>query len=151
MPFLIDGHNLIPHTKGISLQDTDDESELLSILADYFKRIRKKAFVFFDRGFSTGNSGVPSAFVKAHFVKPPLNADKALIQFLTAKKKAAKNYTVVTSDREIVEQAQKLGAHTISSSTFAGTMNDKSKGIEESRTEPDNDIEYWMKIFGEKS
>lgn len=151
MPFLIDGHNLIPHIKGISLQDTDDESELLIILAEYFKRIRKKALVFFDRGFSTGNSEVPSAFVKSHFVKPPLNADKALIQFLTAKKKAAKNYTVVTSDREIIARAQRLGAHTISSSNFAGIVAEISNKKEEAKTDPDNDIDFWMKKFGEKS
>lgn len=151
MPFLIDGHNLIPNIKGLGLNDIDDERELLIILSEYFKSIRKKALVFFDKGSTAASSGVPSAFVRAHFVKPPLNADKALIHFLSTTKKAAKNYTVVTSDREIIAEAQRLGARPISSSDFAKTIKNRSNGKKDTEKQPENDIEYWMKKFDQKS
>jgi len=151
MPFLIDGHNLIPHIKGIMLKDIDDEKELFLILSEYFKRIRKKAIVFFDRGTPAGNSIGPDAFVKTRFVKPPLDADRAIIQFISAKKKAAKNYTVVSSDLDIIAKASKSGARTISSREFAALIEERKTKKEEPKSPPDNDIEYWIKKFGEKS
>jgi len=41
MPFLIDGHNLIPHIRGLSLSQLDDELALLDLLNNYFKKERK--------------------------------------------------------------------------------------------------------------
>ena len=50
MPYLIDGHNLIPCMHGMSLDQLDDEMRLIDILEPYFRKIRKKATIFFDRG-----------------------------------------------------------------------------------------------------
>jgi len=42
MPYLIDGHNLIPKIPGLRLDQLDDEQSLFALLDDYFKQIRKK-------------------------------------------------------------------------------------------------------------
>ena len=35
MPYLIDGHNLIPKVRGLSLQSMDDEMELVELLQEF--------------------------------------------------------------------------------------------------------------------
>jgi hypothetical protein len=41
MPYLIDGHNLIPKL-GLRLDSMDDEQELIAILQEYARLERKK-------------------------------------------------------------------------------------------------------------
>ena len=45
---IVDGHNLIPKIKGLSLKMLDDESELIQILQEYARLTRKKIEVYFD-------------------------------------------------------------------------------------------------------
>ena len=47
MPYLIDGHNLIPKL-GLRLDSIDDESELIAILQEFSRRERRQVEVFFD-------------------------------------------------------------------------------------------------------
>jgi len=50
MPYLIDGHNLIPFMHGMSLDQLDDELRLIDFLEAYFRKIRKKASSFSTKG-----------------------------------------------------------------------------------------------------
>ncbi len=43
MPTIIDGHNLIPKVRGLSLQRLDDELELIQKLQTYC-RVRRKSY-----------------------------------------------------------------------------------------------------------
>ena len=46
MPFLIDGHNLIPHIRGLSLSQLDDELALLGLLNSFLKGTQKSRCLF---------------------------------------------------------------------------------------------------------
>lgn len=48
MPYLIDGHNLIPKIHTLSIKAIDDEIELVKMLQVFCQRKRKHAEVFFD-------------------------------------------------------------------------------------------------------
>jgi hypothetical protein len=42
MPYLIDGHNLIPKIPGMNLGDVDDETQLIEMLQEFCRRRRKQ-------------------------------------------------------------------------------------------------------------
>jgi predicted RNA-binding protein with PIN domain len=151
MPFLIDGHNLIPYIRGLSLTQIDDELALLEILDLYFKGERKKAVVFFDKAAHGGVQELQRGFVSAHFTRPPLNADKAIRNAVMGLGRSAANYTVVTSDHEVSDNARRLGAQVLSSAQFAQRLASCRKGGKSTNREPANDVDYWLKVFGGKS
>lgn len=151
MPFLIDGHNLIPHISGISLDQLDDETRLVDILEAYFRRQRKKAIVFFDRGQPGIEPNLKRGFVKAHFTRSPLNADQAIRGHLRKLGGAARNYTVISSDNEVAAYAQQLGAKTLSSHKFAELLDPPAGGENPSKSAPQDGTDYWLSIFGEDS
>jgi uncharacterized protein len=151
MPYLIDGHNLIPHIRGLSLAQLDDEQALLELLAVYFKGERKNAIVFFDKASPGGEQNLKRGFVRAHFTRPPLNADKAIRNTVRELGKSATNYTVVTSDLEVSDNARRLGARVLSSSEFAQRLTIGGKQKISGPHEPVEDVDYWLKVFKGKS
>lgn len=151
MPFLIDGHNLIPHVRGLSLAQLDDELALLELLDGYFKSERKKAIVFFDKAAPGADQDLQRGFVSAHFTRQPLNADKAIRIAVRGLGRAAANYTVVTSDLEVSDNARRLGAKVLSSAEFAQMLASSEKRKKSVKHEPANDVDYWLKVFGGKS
>jgi len=79
MPYLIDGHNLIPKIAGLSLQDIDDETRLVEMLQDYCRRRGKKGVeVFFDNAPPGQPSKRVYGTVTAHFVRTGRTADAAI-------------------------------------------------------------------------
>lgn len=151
MPYIIDGHNLIPHIRGLSLDQIDDETALIQILDAYFKRQRKKAVLYFDKAQIGGSSDINSAFLKVHFVRRPAIADEAIIQHLKKLGRAARNWIVVSSDQEVRSSAEKAGAQVLTSADFAALIEKKPSKKVEQRPEGDNDINEWLEIFGENS
>lgn len=151
MPFLIDGHNLIPHVRGLSLAQPDDELALLELLDGYFKDERKKAVVFFDKAAPGVEQNIQRGFVSAHFTRPPLNADKAIRNAIRELGRSAVNYTVVTSDLEVSDNARRLRAHVLSSAEFAQMLASGGRRNKDVKREPADDMDYWMKVFGGKS
>ena len=68
MPYLIDGHNLIPKL-GLRLDSIDDEMELIAILQGFCRVERKQVEVFFD-GAPAPQAGTRKlGAVSAHFVQ----------------------------------------------------------------------------------
>jgi len=152
MPFLIDGHNLIPHIHGLSLSQLDDELALLELLDGFFKKERKKAVVFFDRAAPGGEQDIRRGFVTAHFTRPPLNADQAIRNAMRGLGRSAANYTVITSDNEVGDSAQRLGARVLSSAEFAQKLSAvRGKGKKSNKQGPVEDVDYWLKVFKGKS
>ena len=151
MPFLIDGHNLIPHIRGLSLSQLDDELALLGLLDSYFKKERKNAIVFFDRAAPGGEQDIRRGFVTAHFTRPPLNADQAIRNAVRGLGRSAANYTVITSDNEVGDSARRLGARVLSSAEFARKLSTPSKSKKSGKQEPVEDVDYWLKVFKGKS
>jgi len=46
MRYIIDGHNLIPHVRGLSLRDLDDEQALVEVLTPFLRATSSRAMVF---------------------------------------------------------------------------------------------------------
>ena len=78
MPYLIDGHNLIAATPGLSLSDLDDEQAMIQILADFARTSRRSITVYFDRGSLAAPPISSTARVNAIFVRSPRTADDAI-------------------------------------------------------------------------
>jgi uncharacterized protein len=151
MPFLIDGHNLIPYVLSLSLAQIDDEAALLELLNGYFKNIRKHATVFFDKAAPGGEQNIKHGFVTAHFTRLPLNADKAIRNAVKGLGKTAENYTVVTSDLEVRDNARRMGAKVMSSAEFANKLSSGGKQNKTGKVRPVEDLDFWLKAFGEES
>lgn len=153
MPFLIDGHNLIPKL-GLSLRSVDDEMELVARLQTFCRAKRKAVDVYFD-GAPAGQTGTRRlGFVTAHFVRIGSSADAAIRARLKTLGRAARNWTVVTSDRAVQSEARAAGATIVSSEEFAGEVN-ASASAAGPRSEgeagmSDAEVEEWLSIFREK-
>ncbi|HSQ38549.1 MAG TPA: NYN domain-containing protein [Anaerolineales bacterium] len=153
MPFLIDGHNLIPKL-GISLRNVDDEMQLVAYLQAFCRAERKQVEVYFD-GAPTGQVGTRRlGLVTAHFVRLGSTADAAIRARLKTLGRAARNWTVVTSDRQVQADARAAGAVVISSDVFAGQVIDSMRapapGSAGEAGMSDAEVEDWLRLFREK-
>ncbi len=152
MPYLVDGHNLIPHVPGLSLSAMDDELDLIELLQEFCRYKRKTAEVYFDRaphGFPLQRS---FGLVKAFFVPQGITADEAIRRRLKALGKDARNWTVVSSDHQVQAEARSARAQVVDSGEFARQMAAISPGEERnghSRKESaDGDLKEWLDLFG---
>ncbi|MGE5250809.1 MAG: NYN domain-containing protein, partial [Bacteroidota bacterium] len=155
MPYLIDGHNLIPKL-GIQLDDPDDELSLIERLNEFCRIARRgQVEVYFDQA----PPGVPetrkSGPVTAHFVRRPEIADEAISRRLRRLGKAARNWIVVSSDHRVQMEARARGAKVVSSEEFARTVMEtirsgpapsgpKDKNMSE------REVEEWLRLFENK-
>ena len=151
MPYLIDGHNLIPKL-GLRLDSMDDEMELTAILQEYCRLERKQVEVYFD-GAPTPHAGTRKlGTVTAHFVPLGTTADDAIRRRLRRMGKSAKNWIVVSSDRQVLAEARAVKAEVISSDAFAKQL----KQARASAPKPADDrklsqqeVDDWLKLFKE--
>jgi predicted RNA-binding protein with PIN domain len=153
MPFLIDGHNLIPKL-GLSLRSVDDELQLVARLQEFCRVERKQVEVYFD-GAPAGQVGTRRlGLVTAHFVRLGSTADAAIRARLKSLGRAARNWTVVTSDRAVQAEARAVGAVVISSDEFARQVNASTraagKGTAGEAGMSDAEVEEWLRLFREK-
>lgn len=174
MPTLIDGHNLIPKL-GLSLRSLDDEMQLVARLQEFCRAERKKSLeVYFD-GAPAGQVGTRKmGLVTAHFVRLGATADSAIRARLKTLGRAARNWTVVTSDRQVQADARGAGAAVVSSEAFAARVNastralapgrqpakspqgaksPKGERVEGSAKEAgmsEEEVEEWLRLFREK-
>jgi len=153
MPFLIDGHNLIPKL-GLDLNSFDDETELVARLNEFCRLSRKGNIeVYFDNA----PPGYPEArkmgLVTAHFVRRPLIADDAIRLRLKKLGKAARNWSVVSSDHRIQAEAKAARAVVISSDEFAATIIDTLRAGPPASTKQvamsEREINEWLTLFNE--
>ena len=149
MPYLVDGHNLIPKL-GLRLDSVDDEMELIAILQEFCRLERRQVEVYFD-GAPTPQAGTRKlGSVTAHFVRLGTTADNAIRQRLKKLGRTAKNWTVVSSDRQVQAEARAVHAEVISSDSFAQqlkqTRNSATKSVEERKLSL-KEVEEWLNIF----
>lgn len=152
MPYLIDGHNLIPKM-GLRLNDPDDEQALITRLQTFCLHTRKQIDVYFD-GAPPGQAGTRKfGSVTAHFVRQGTTADTAIRQRLRALGKAAKNWVLVTSDRQVQAEGRAAHAQVISSEDFArqvnGTIHTGQAGSQSSGEMSADELDEWLRLFGE--
>lgn len=151
MPYLIDGHNLIPKL-GLGLDSMDDELELIGILQEFCRLERKQAEVYFD-GAPAQHAGTRKlGALTAHFVLSGRTADDAIRQHLKRLGKRAKNWIVVTSDRQVQAEARGTHAEIISSETFAKTLKHARHSAPKAANDrklSDNEVAEWIRLFEE--
>lgn len=153
MPYLIDGHNLIPRVRGLSLAQIDDEMHLIDLLQDYCRMRRCQIEVYFDNA-AAGYSGVRRfGSVRAHFITRGSTADAAIIVHLRRLGGEARNWTVVSSDQEIRTAAEAARARLMDSGEFAREMvalqhagQRQSRSAQREMTE--DEIKEWLNLFG---
>jgi predicted RNA-binding protein with PIN domain len=152
MPYLIDGHNLIPKL-GLRLDSPDDEMELIGILQEFSRLSRRGSEVYFD-GAPAGQAGIRKfGLVTAHFVRLSSSADSAIRSRLKKLGRAARNWIVVSSDHEVQHAATEYHAAVASSEEFAGQL----KKIQRPGGKPldekvltSEEVEEWLKLFNKK-
>jgi predicted RNA-binding protein with PIN domain len=154
MPYIIDGHNLIPKLPGLNLQDIDDELKLVELLQAFCRNARQRVEVYFDNTPPGFTGGQRFGAVTAHFVRQGTTADAAIQRQLERLGKAAKNWTVVSSDGQVQAAARSLRAHYISAEAFAQTLAKvlKTTPPESERSVADElsqaEIDEWLELFG---
>ncbi|HJQ13362.1 MAG TPA: NYN domain-containing protein [Anaerolineales bacterium] len=153
MPYLIDGHNLIPKL-GLRLDAIDDEMELIAILQEFCRMEQKQVEVFFD-GAPAGQAGTRKlGAVTAHFVRLGNSADNAIRNRLKRLGKNARNWTVISSDRQVQTEARAVRAEVTSSDVFAALLkqarNSAPKPNVEQTLSP-REVEDWLKLFEERN
>jgi len=119
MPYLIDGHNLIPKLPGLSLADVDDEERLLTLLQTYARLRQRKIEVYFDNAPPGQPRRHSYGLVTACFVPQGRSADEAIRSQLARLSREASSWTVVTSDRSVTASARQMRARVQSSEAFA--------------------------------
>ena len=151
MSYLIDGHNLIPHLPGLSLSQIDDEMRLVEWLQGYCRKKRRTVEVYFDQappGFAAQRK---LGMVTAHFVRQGGTADAAIMARLLRLGKSARNYSVVSSDRQVQTAARQAHAQVISSDEFAAELVRLSRegpadtGVEDALSK--EELAYWENLF----
>ena len=153
MPYLIDGHNLIPKL-GLRLDSPDDEMELVAILQEFARLERRDVEVYFD-GAPVGFAGTRTlGKIKAHFIRQGTTADHAIRARLMKMGRTARNWIVVTSDREVQLSARGARSSVISSDEFAKMLkaarDSAPKANTDDRKLSAHEVEEWLKYFREK-
>jgi predicted RNA-binding protein with PIN domain len=156
MPFLIDGHNLIGQIPGMSLADEDDEGKLVMLLRRYATARRgRQLVVVFDRGVYGNSQRLDGYGVTCHFARSPHDADAQIIKRLSGLKRP-RDWTLVTSDRQVAHVAEERGVRVISSQEFGrqllGPAQPSATACEEKRDAPlsEAEIEEWLQIFRDR-
>jgi hypothetical protein len=154
MPYLIDGHNLIPKIPGLNLQALDDEEQLIKLLQEYCRRQRKQVEVFFDNAPPGGVRARNFGLVIARFVRQGSTADQAIRERLTRLGRLARNWTVVSSDLAVQSAARAVQARPMPSEAFTRLLVsaldaqavDQGENIEAGVDK--EELDGWLELFG---
>lgn len=154
MPYLIDGHNLIPKLPGMHLDMVDDELQLVELLQDFCRRNRKQVDVYFDNAPAGGLKVQKYGAVTAYFTRAGIPADEAIRARLGRLGREARNWSVVSSDRAVQAYARSAKAQIISSESFANMLYQPSEDSYDEPAEGDDpelsaeEVEDWLRLFG---
>jgi len=124
---------------------------LVEWLQGYCQKKRRDVEVFFDQAPPGFLPTRKFGRVTAHFVRQGSTADAAIQGRLLRLGKSARNYSVVSSDRQVQAAASQAHAQVIPSDEFAAELvrlNDE--GPAGGRPEPDlskEDLAYWEDVF----
>ncbi len=149
MPYLIDGHNLIPKTPGLSLDDPHDEAKLVALVRRHCMRERRKATIIFDGGLPGGVSNLSNSDVTVVFASDRhASADDLILNRIATEKNPA-GLIVVTSDQRLAEAARARRMTVRPSGEFARAL---KPGASAKKTEKESglsgdDVDEWEKFF----
>ena len=155
MPYLIDGHNLIPKAN-LRLDAADDELELIALLQEYCRKSRTTAEVFFDAAPPGYSGSRRFGAITAHFISQRSTADTAIRTRLLQLGRAARNWTVVSSDGEVLAAAAAAHARSEKSELFARRLRGPHPDVTRrgsaqtgniDRGLSDDEVQRWLDIF----
>jgi predicted RNA-binding protein with PIN domain len=155
MPYLVDGHNLIPHVHGMQLSDLDDEQELVDLLLEFCRLARQKVAVYFDRA-APGHAGARTrGLLTITFMPAGVTADEGIRRRLKKLGKEARNWKVVSSDRQVQVEALAVHAAVLSADEFARLLSSTLQGAGSSTSsrEPEmspEELDDWLRLFKKK-
>ena len=145
--YLVDGNNLIGHTKGLSLEDRQCRQQLIDRLIPFLDRKRQRALVFFD---GAGEGLRKSHRIQIEFSGRNLTADEQ-IRRKVARSTAPRNLCVVSSDNGVYGYARSCGSRALRCHEFNRLLAcievdpvDSEAGV------PPEEIKAWLRYFGEE-
>ncbi|MBC8099340.1 MAG: NYN domain-containing protein [Armatimonadetes bacterium] len=151
MTYLIDGHNLIGRLPDIDLDDPNDEALLVRKLNGFCARTGRRCVVIFDHGLPGGKSRLSTSQVMVIFAPHTSNADRLMIARIRGVENP-KEWTVVSSDREVLNVAQQRKIEVLKSFEFAALLRrpiTEKPGMDvavDIRLSP-LEVEAWLQIF----
>ena len=152
MPYLIDGHNLIPKVPGLSLDAIDDEIELIKLLQEFCQQTGRDVSVYFDNAPPGQPTRQAYGRVTAYFIRQGRTADQAITARLNGMGRSARNWTVVSSERAVRHNANSFCARSISAEYFSLRL--AQSGYTAGEQEPADfeirkeEVEHWVSVFG---
>jgi uncharacterized protein len=156
MNLLIDGHNLIGQTPGISLADPDDEAKLVLLLRSYAVRKRnRQVVVVFDNGVYGHPQSLNGYGVSCHFARSPQDADTQLIQRINGLARP-REWALVSSDRVVTNVARARNMQVIEAHAFAAQLiaaRTKPRPVAEEKRDvrlSEAELREWLREFGEE-
>lgn len=154
MPYLIDGHNLIPKIASLSLSAPDDEMELVKMLQEFCQRRQRSVEVYFDNAPPGQATARSFGAVTARFVRQGSTADSAIHTRLQRLGGSARNWTVVSSDHRVQASARGARAQVLPSEQFASLLNatlspsTDSPAARSQSVLSDDELKDWLALFG---
>ena len=153
MQYIIDGHNLIPNIRGLSLSDLDDEQTLLDLLTPFLRAKKSRAMVFFDRA-ATGQAGQRNfGLIKAVFVPAGQTADSAIASYVRQLRGASQNHTLVSSDRTVQASARAYHTAVLTSQEFSQMLQrfyeQKPQASPAERDLSPDEVKQWEDLFNQ--
>ena len=155
MPYLIDGHNLIP-SLGLDLSSFDDETELIERLNEFCRLSRRgQVEIYFDNAQPGQRQKRKIGSVSVIFIRRPQIADEAIRLRLKQLKNDARNWNVVSSDHRVQSEARSAGAKVISSGEFAHLVIETLRAGPAQSDGPARgisarEVDEWLHLFGEE-
>jgi predicted RNA-binding protein with PIN domain len=152
VPILIDGHNLIGRLSQLSLQDPDDEEQLVRLLRSYRARTGKAIAVVFDPGGTFALSqkrrrgGIETVFA------PHGSSADVVIAKRVRRSRNPRDWLVVTSDRDLAEIVARQGARVRSAEDFAQELDALRDSTPDWKDIPlsAEEVEKWLSLFEER-
>lgn len=155
---MIDGHNLIGRLSTISLQDPDDEDQLVRMLVSYRARTGRRITVVFDAGGAFSLSEVRrQGGIDVVFAPHGSSADTVIARRVR-RSRDPRGWLVVTSDRQLAQTVARSGARVRSADAFAADLAPTSGAAQEDTLPPEKDtpptpdeVDAWLALFEDQN
>jgi uncharacterized protein len=130
MPYLIDGHNVVGQTRGLSLADPDDEAKLAALVRRFCARERRRATLIFDGGLPGGVSSLSNSDVTVVFASDRhTSADDLLLNRIRDERNPG-GLIVVSSDQKVANAARRRRMTVLASAEFGRALLNAGRGAE---------------------
>ncbi len=151
---IVDGHNLVPKIPGMSLEDPNDESQLIQLLGEYCRLQRVRAELFFDKAPAGSTAQARHGLVNVHHIRSRSTADAAIHLFLKKAGKQARDYLVVSSDHQVQADSRALYASVISSEEFSANLvtvfsQSRASSPHSEKYPAADEVDYWLSKMNE--